>query len=192
MTDPQLTCTAQTTQSAGTDEVAAAIDIRQPDVNVVEVMTRIRARLQARRLEAQEKGLDFDRLPGHDELAARNGHLSGDFYYDLHQTRQGAEEIWVSMSLMGDERYPRLLSGLIRRVRHAAHQLVLYYVNMLAGRQVNFNRSAAGALAGMAETVEQMAARIEALEREVQSLRATHTTSTTDATQTSAAPETRE
>lgn len=190
MADLPSTHTAEI--AAQTDEVTAAIDIRQPDVNVVEVMARIRARLQARRLEAQEKGLDFDRLPGHDELAARSGHLSGDFYYDLHQMRQGAEEIWVAMSLMGDERYPRWLGGVIRRVRHAAHQLVLYYVNMLAGRQVNFNRSAAGALAGMAETVEQMAARIEALEREVQTLRAADAAQTSGATPMPGVPETRE
>lgn len=163
-------------QPSRPDEVAAVIDIRQPDVDVNEVMARIRARIQARRLAAQEKGLDFDRLPGYDETATRRGHLSGDFYYDLHQSRQSAEEIWVSLSLMGDERYPRWLSAPIRRIRHAAHQLVLYYVNMLAGRQVVFNRSAVGALAEMADTIEQMAARLDALEREVQALRAAAST----------------
>ena len=148
------------------------VDIREPEVNVEEIMARIRERVQQRRARAEAEGLAYDRLVDGDLAFDASGRrLGADFYYDLYQARQGADSIWVSLSVIGNQRYPQMLGAFITRIHHAAHQLVLYYVNMLAGRQVNFNRAVIGAVSGLAEANESMAERMEALEKEVADLR---------------------
>ncbi|MBI3957701.1 MAG: hypothetical protein HY328_02740 [Chloroflexi bacterium] len=152
-------------------EPEEVIDIRDAEVNVEEIMGRIRERIRQRRGQAQAQGLDYDRLvdggAGRDVAGRR---LSVDFYYDLYQARQSAETIWVSLSVVG-QRSPAFLGSAVSRVRRAAHELVLYYVNMLAGRQAVFNRSAVSAVSGLAASGEEMGERLEALEEEAAVLR---------------------
>lgn len=148
------------------------IEIRDPEVNVEEIMERIRQRVQERRTNAKAQGLDYDRLTEtRSALTSSGRRLGTDFYYDLYQARQSADSLWVSLSVMGNERYPQFLASLIGRVRHALHHLVIYYVNMLAGRQVAFNRSAIGAVSGLADANEEIAERVQNLEKEVVDLR---------------------
>lgn len=155
-----------------TVEPEDVIDIRDPDINVEEIMERIRQRIRERRKQAQAQGLDYDRLTD-GALGSPGGHrLPDDFYYDLHQARESAETIWVPLSVVGGGRYPQFLASLVNRLRGAAHQLVLYYVNMLAGRQIVFNRAAVSAVSGLAEAGEDAAQRLQRLEEEVASLRA--------------------
>ena len=150
---------------------ADVIDIRDPDIDVEEIMQRIRQRIRERRAQAQARGLDYDRLTDGALDGGPDRHLSGDLYYDLHQARESAETIWVPLSVVGEQRYPRFLTPLLNRVRHAAHHLVLYYVNMLAGRQIVFNRAAVSAVSGLAEADEKTVERLLVLEQEVASLR---------------------
>jgi hypothetical protein len=152
-------------------EPKEVIDIRTPEVNVEEIMERIRERVQQRRDKAQAQGLVYDRLTDTASSINPAGRkLSSDFYYDLYQARQGADSIWVSLSVIGNNRYPQFLNSFITRLRHALHQLVIYYVNMLAGRQINFNRASIGAIVELAEANELMAERLEALEKEIEVL----------------------
>jgi len=147
------------------------IDIRTPEVNVEAIMERIRERVQQRRAKAQEQGLVYDRLTESGSPIDSTGRrLSSDFYYDLYQARQGADSIWVSLSVVGNNRYPQILNSLITRFRHALHHLVIYYVNMLAGRQISFNRASIGAIEELARANELMAERLAALEKEVEIL----------------------
>ena len=70
-----------------------------------------------------------------------------------------------------------IIGGLWQRVRHAAHQLVVFYVNRLAGAQVTFNREIVGALTALVRDLDRGGranpdAEIAALRAEVCALRA--------------------
>jgi hypothetical protein len=150
-------------------DVEQVIDIRDPEINVEEIMARIRERLRQRRTQASAQGLDYDRLVGDDRTVA-SGTLSTDLYYDLHQLRTTAESIWVP-SAMRDRHFPPLINSVLFRLENLFHRLALKYVNMLAGRQVVFNRAAVGVLTGTLRALEQNQARVETLEKQVSELR---------------------
>ncbi|MBI4787804.1 MAG: hypothetical protein HY782_12230 [Chloroflexi bacterium] len=151
-------------------DVQQVIEIRDPEINVEETMSRIRARIRERRAQAEAKGLDYDRLAGEGLPAVGAGSLGADFYYDLHQIRTNAESIWVSLA-MRDRRIP-VLNPLLYRIEKLLHRLALKYVNLLAGRQVVFNRATASVMSGMAHALEQNDARAKALEKDVSALQA--------------------
>ncbi|MBM3128956.1 MAG: hypothetical protein FJ009_10105 [Chloroflexi bacterium] len=150
-------------------DVEQVIDIRDPEINVEEIMARIRERLRQRRAQASAQGLDYDRLVD-DERVIASGALSADLYYDLHQLRTTAESIWVP-SAMRDRHFPPLLNALLFRTENLFHRLALKYVNMLAGRQVVFNRAATSIVTSVLRQLEQDDAHIETLEKQVKELR---------------------
>lgn len=150
-------------------DVEQVIDIRDPEINVEEIMARIRERLRQRRAQASAQGLDYDRLVDDDKVI-QAGSLSADLYYDLHQLRTTAESIWVP-SAMRDRHFPPLINSVLFRTENLFHRLVLKYVNMLAGRQVVFNRAATSIVTNVLRQLEQDDARIEALEKQVKELR---------------------
>lgn len=150
-------------------EVEQVIDIRDPEINVEEIMARIRERLRKRRAQASAQGLDYDHLVN-DDKALQSGTLSADLYYDLHQLRTTAESIWVP-SAMRDRHFPPLINSVLFRTENLFHRLALKYVNMLAGRQVVFNRAAASIVTSILRQLEQDDARIKALEKQIQELR---------------------
>jgi len=147
------------------------VEIRTPEVNVEEVMEKIRQRVHARRANALRQGVDYDRLTSASPARTGGRQLQSNFYYDLNQARQSADSIWVSLSVVGNSRYPEFVGSFVTRVRQSLHQLVIYYVNMLAGRQVNYNRANIDAVIGLAEAHEAAIERIETLEKEVAALR---------------------
>lgn len=77
-----------------------------------------------------------------------------------------------------------LLGGLWQRARMAAHQLVVFYVNRLAGAQAAFNREIVAGLTALVRDLEhgesaaleaevaRLRAEVQALRAEVQALRA--------------------
>lgn len=146
------------------------IEIRDPEIDIEEIMARIRQRIQERRSEAQAQGLDYDRLVDDQAVNFRtSGRFDSDLYYDLHQVRTSADTIWVSLSVV-DRQVP-VVGSLLTRLRRELHSLVIYYVNMLAGRQVVFNRSVAGVLPALADALDESQERVAALEKEVADLR---------------------
>jgi hypothetical protein len=60
----------------------------------------------------------------------------------------------------------------VGKVRKVVHQLVVYYVNMMADKQMVFNRASANGQRQLAQALEAANARIEALEQDVANLRA--------------------
>ncbi len=150
-------------------DVEQVIDIRDPEINVEEIMARIRERLRQRRAQASAQGLDYDRLV-EDDKVIQSGSLSTDLYYDLHQLRTTAESIWVP-SAMRDRHFPAVINSVLFRTENLFHRLALKYVNMLAGRQVVFNRAATSVVTSVLRQLEQDGARIEALEKQVKELR---------------------
>ena len=135
-----------------------AFDIRDSEVNVEEIMTRIRERIRQRAQAAEASGGHYG-LPS---LAASRK-LPAELYKLLDQTRASATSVRVPLAAS---------SGLVGKVRKVVHQLVVYYVNMLADKQIVFNRASANTHKQLAQALEAAHARIEALEQDVASLRA--------------------
>ena len=74
----------------------------------------------------------------------------------------------VNVEMMLTETRLPLLGGIVHRVRSGLHELVLFYVNRLASRQIHFNEQTARALVAMVrdleEEVRDLRARVSSLE----------------------------
>jgi hypothetical protein len=141
------------------------IEIRDPDINVEEIMNRVRERVRQRREQASAQGLDYDKLA---EAGAAAGRLPADLYYELNLLCTNADAIGVSLA-MRDRRLP-FLNFLFFRIENLLHRLVVKYVNLMAGRQITLNRSTAHVLSGLTHALEERDARIDALEERVTEL----------------------
>jgi hypothetical protein len=131
------------------------------DVNIEEVMAEVRARIRQRHSSAApQKGLeDGGTLPQPVGNARRH----------LIDVRASTNDVGVSLALA--DRAPSLVGRLTRRLRRTVHSLVVYYVNLLAGRQMRFNRAAASLLADLLSLQEESQARIAELEQEVATMK---------------------
>jgi phage shock protein A len=145
------------------------IEIRDSEINVEEIMNRIRERIRQRRAQASAQGLDYDRLVDARAPIVATGQSDADLNYDLRQLQTNADAIPVSLAMR--DRHIPLLNFLIYRLEMLLHRLVLKYVNMLAGRQVVFNTAASNVLSALAQRLEQSEARAQQLEKEVSALR---------------------
>lgn len=144
------------------------IEIRDPEINVEEIMERIRARIRERRRKAEAEGLDYDKLI--DEATLGESKLfTPDLLYELRQLCMNADAIGVSVSMR--DRHLPLFNPLFFRLEKLLHRLAVKYVNMLAGRQITLNRSTAHLLMAMTRALEEREVRLEALEKEVAELR---------------------
>jgi hypothetical protein len=151
------------------EDVEQVIEIRDPEINVEEIMNRIRERIRLRRAQAEAKGVDYDRLAGDQVLLAGSAGLGADLYYDLNELLATAESLGAAVA-MRDRRIP-ILNPLLYRMEKLLHRLVVKYVNMLAGRQVAFNRTSAHALREIARALEASNAHIEELERRIEDIK---------------------
>jgi hypothetical protein len=134
------------------------------------IMREIRARIQQRRAQAEAQGLDFDGLAEGRFTPDRPTRFNAELYYELRRLSVSGEQIGVGLSLT-TSRWP-LIGSLVQRVRLALHQLVIYYVNMLARQQSRVNAYEARAWLVLMADLEAKAAEAENLRREVAELRA--------------------
>lgn len=139
------------------------MDIRDPEIDVEEIMKQIQTRIQERRLEMQLKGQD-DAPPNFASFIASVAPVGGDLQNHLQQMQQSGESIFVSVSVR-DQHWP-LLNSWINRLKEAFHTLVVIYVNSLAGRQAEFNRATLGAISEMTRRLEEVETRQRSLENE--------------------------
>ena len=145
------------------------VEIRDPEIDVAEIMDRVRERIRQRRAQAKAQGLEYDRLVDARPPVVAADHSETDFQYDLRELQISADGILVTVA-MRDRQLP-LLNSLFYRAEMLLHRLALKYVNQLAGRQVVFNTATANVLAVLARRVEQSQARAQQLDREVNVLR---------------------
>ena len=148
------------------------IEIQDPEINPTEIMEQIRRRIQLRR---EKLGYPRQTFPTFG-AAAYPGEPEGeeydaDLYYHLRQANAHYYELGVEALLVPSprSRLP-LLGWLWDRVRGEAHNLVLFYLNRLAQRQVTVNRHLVSTLNRMAVEIQEQQRRIQALEEEVQRL----------------------
>lgn len=146
-----------------------AIEIRDPEVNVEEIMARIRERIRQRRAQAGAQGLEYDELVNGRAPVIAADQSDADFNYDLRQLQTNADAILISLA-MRDRRIP-LFNALFYRLELLLHRLVLKYVNQMAGRQVVYNTAAANVISALARRLEQSETRAQKLEQETRALR---------------------
>lgn len=150
-------------------EIEPVIDIRDSEINVEDIMNRIRARVHQRRLEASAQGVDYDHVIEDLPRGTGSGEQGSDLLYDLHQLRVSASAQGVGVA-MRDRKVP-LLNPVLYRVEHLLHRLVVKYVNMLAGRQISFNQTSVHALTELTRLLEEKDARVGDLELQVRELK---------------------
>jgi hypothetical protein len=151
------------------------IEIRDPEIDVQEIMQRIRERVRKR--AAQKKAEPW--LPAFGSEVADIDPAAGAFtpklYYTLRQAREQANRVWVDLLLTETaiQRMP-LLGGLWQRIRREAHNLVLFYVNILAANQAAFNNHVVRILSELVGKQEQLLDEEDALKQlreEIEALR---------------------
>ena len=152
------------------DETADIVNIRDPEIDAEAIMRDIRARIRQRRAQAEAQGLDYEALAA--GLPAESvGRFEADLYFDLRRLSVSYDEVGVKLSLT-ETRLP-LIGGVVQRVRAALHQVILYYVNMLARQQARINKYNLRVLTALTRDLEADAtsADIEALRQEIAWLR---------------------
>ena len=94
-----------------------------------------------------------------------------DLYYHLRRANEHYYELGVGALFTPSpwSHWP-VVGPLWDRIRREAHNLVLFYLNRLAQRQVTVNRHLVSTLNRMAVEIQEQQRRIQALEEEVQRL----------------------
>jgi len=123
-----------------------------PGLDVEAIMQEIRARLRARRAEARARGIDFEAYADGLYPLPAGAVFSRDLYEAVRYAGLGWDKVGVEMMLT-ETRLP-VVGRLAQRVRAALHELVLFYVNRLAARQVRYNEQTARALAVLVRDLE--------------------------------------
>ena len=155
-------------QAADVAAVDDIIEIREPEIDVEAIMAHIRANLATRDEEGQPVRFpSFTMDPSHEREG--NGPLSEELYYNLGQLNLNYDQIWVDSTL--ESRPVPVIEPLIRRLKHEFHNLSVYYVNLLAGKQVSFNAHATRIFNQMVKELERKEAEVDALRQEVDALR---------------------
>jgi hypothetical protein len=134
------------------DDPVAGFEIQGDDVDVEAIMREIRARVRARRAKAKARGLDWEAYADGLYPLPPEAVLSRDLHEAVHFAGLDYDKIPVEMTLV-ETRVP-LIGGLVQRLRSALHELVLFYVNHLASRQVRFNEQTARALVFLVRDLE--------------------------------------
>lgn len=145
------------------------VEIHDSEINVEEIMERVRARIREQRAQASAQGSDYDALVDARVPVIKTDQSDADLDYDLHQLQTGADAIFVSLA-MRDRQIP-FFNFIFYRLENLLHRLVLKYVNQMAGRQVVYNTAAANVITVLVQRLEQTHTRAQKLENEVSALR---------------------
>jgi len=132
------------------------------EIDVEDIMRQIRAHI------AKRQGQMAGSMPP----PPHNGRLSDEVYNELHQANASFDKTYVSVYLT--PAHVPLAGGLWQRLRQAAHNLVIFYVNRLAAAQIGFNHHIVRVLNELVRILDEddTSARLARLEAEVAALRA--------------------
>jgi len=152
------------------DHLEEIIEIRDPEINVAEIMEEIRRNIRRRQSEARDRGVAFPTFdatvtpvvePTEEMERVLDHHMSqASLHYD---------KIGVALQFM--PRPVPLVGRLWTAFRREAHNLVIFYVNTLAARQITFNDHVLRALNALAQVVRgEGRAKVAGLEAELRAL----------------------
>ena len=134
---------------------------------IEDIMNDIRKRVRERQTQDITAGVmkadPFDRDGSHTRSAEAN------VYRFIYEARAHAANIRVPLSMAA--RNPSPMNRLLDRLRRGFHNLVVYYLSLLADRQITFNQAAVGTMASLLEKLEIAEDRIAELEQEVTAMR---------------------
>ena len=82
--------------------------------------------------------------------------LPAEFYEHLYQANLGHERIEVQLDIVPTN--VPVIGGILQTVRRKLHELVIFYVNQTAVKQINVNHHLVRAVNILAEEIEDMAA----------------------------------
>ncbi len=128
------------------------IEVRDPGLDIQEIADQICERIQAHRKQAVADQEDYDAFVASLYKTAKETDFPGQAY-SLQQARMSYDNVAVSLSLTPPPKVP-ILGPLWQRVRVAVHNLVIFYVNRLAYRQIEFNKHILLAVNKVAEREE--------------------------------------
>ncbi len=80
--------------------------------------------------------------------------LPSEFYEHLHQASRTYDQIYTQLDL-GPTNVP-IMGGVFQTVRRKLHELVLFYVNQMAAKQINVNQHLLRTVNILAEEIESM------------------------------------
>jgi hypothetical protein len=139
-----MTSDQSTASSQDTTDPAAIIEIDDPEIDVDQIMERIRA--DAQRLRAQHG--DGTDLPVY-HLTSAGAAASADIDQHLRRAQATYDKLYVEMIVTRRNWLSDFPPFAI--VRRALHGLILFYVNNLASKQTLFNTPVVHALNRLAE-----------------------------------------
>lgn len=119
----------------------------QPEVeiNVEEVMQQIRRQIAARRAETLPEGMR--------DLVLSGQRFSPEFYEHLYYAQMALDDYRVPVHVSKSS--VPIIGSLIEKMRGKLHELVLYYVNQSAARQVTASNHLLRAMSLMAKELDE-------------------------------------
>lgn len=148
------------------------IEVRHPDVDINPILTRIQERIQQRHERLRDSDTPFN--PAFYKRAwldLDDDRKLGTLYQMIGHTNEAINALTVNPTIVG--RSPWLLRPVVDRLRRAAHNLVIFYINMLVGQQLVIDRSFMAVAVSLAAELEESLKRIKQVEEEMAQLRAT-------------------
>jgi hypothetical protein len=154
------------------DDANEIIEIRDPEIDAETIMHQIRENIHKRRAQAEAEGLDYEAFLYGLSTSRVSTRFDDSLYSDLRRMGSTYSRVGVGLSLT-DTSIP-IIGPLVQRVRTALHQLVLYYVNLLAAQQRNFNGHIVRVLMTLVKGLEKgpLPGEVESLQQELAQLRA--------------------
>lgn len=134
------------------DDPTTSFGIEGDDIDAEALGQELQTRSQARREEAEAKGLDYEGLAQGLHPLPADAVFSRDLYESVGQVGYGADKVSTELDLT--ETRVALVGGILHRFRAAIHELVLFYLNRFEARQMKFNEQTARALAIMVRDLE--------------------------------------
>ena len=133
------------------------------EIDIEAIMQQIRAYIVSRRAAADDRWAE--------SLARFNGRLAPDLYEAAYQMMMTYDQMRVAESLTRTS-IP-VVGRLWMAVRRQLHTLVLFYVNQLAAKQIDFNRHLVAVLSEIVKELETLptAAEVVELRQEIERLR---------------------
>jgi hypothetical protein len=120
--------------------------MNEETVNVEEIMQRIREQIIARKTAESPDSEPIVKLLGK--------HLPPEFYEHLYHATRQHNQIDVQIHLTPTT--TPIIGPLLHRLRQMVHEVVVFYVNKLAARQIEINKHLLRAISILGEEVEKM------------------------------------
>lgn len=120
------------------------------------ILSQLAQNLRRRREAAAASGADYEAL-AQGSTPCATGRLDQSVYSCMQRATVTCDRIYVKQYL--SPRPIPLIGKAVQRMRGMLHEMVIYYVNRLAGKQAPFNSAVIQVLTGLIKAMEQDAAR---------------------------------